>query len=134
MKRKNEEKEKLRLLYRLEENKRAPYDEEIYSRLSELRQKRRAKVYKQSPISEKLRLLGDPNSRTQQIISMQKQIMHNNEKSQSIIKKFSEKIQENLRGDPQKLERCIKKASILDQQFCSLRQTIIGKKFTLDET
>jgi hypothetical protein len=38
------------MLYKLEEGKRTTYDEEIYHRLSELRGKRKAKLYKKSPV------------------------------------------------------------------------------------
>lgn len=58
-------------------------------RLTDMRGKRRAKVYKQSPICEKLRIQVDGSSCTQQMISRTKQIAHESEKSQQLIKKFS---------------------------------------------
>lgn len=48
------------------------------------------------------------------MISFKKQIAHNNEKSQLIIKKFSEKIQENLRSESLKVDKTLKKSSVLD--------------------
>lgn len=97
LKKKNDEREQLGQLYRLEESN---PNEEFILRLNESRNKRRGKLYKEALLSEKVRQQLDFNNRSQQMLSLAKKIAHENEKSQLIIKKFSERAQDQLREEP----------------------------------
>lgn len=87
LKKKNEEKEMMKMLYKMEEGKKSMTEDSNYSKIKDIKSKRRAKVYRRPPISEKMQ---------EELLNRQKMverlISHSMEKSQKMIKKLSEKI------------------------------------------
>lgn len=84
----------MKMLYKLEEGKKSLT--ESYSKIKDTKSKRKARVYRRPPISEKMR---------EELLNRQKMverlISHSMEKSQNMIKKLSEKIHEHLHEEPQ---------------------------------